>query len=204
MVEKIKLFLNIILFNNWIDQKIKKDYLKKYLKEFFLLKTIVQKICFALLITLFCGLLFFLIRNNLLLHGNENQVVFNKGVAFSFLNSIAPQWVVYLVKSLISILFSFIFIFFNKWFIFIPSFLIAVNGWFNVIDKCMVDVLASNNSVNVDAVVDYIFILNSVSNTADVFIIIGICSLILGIMWYIYLINKEQKTKNKENKNDVN
>ena len=193
MLEKIKLFLDIIIFNNFIDNKIKKDYLKKYLKEFFLLKNLIIKFICLTITTLICGLIFFLIRQNLLSNPNAS-ITFNKGVAFSSLNDV-DQWIVYLIKSLISIVFSLIFIFFNKWFIFIPAYLIAINGWFNIIDKTIIDVF--NGISYIDSVVDYVYINNSVSNSADIFIIIGICCIIAGILWYIYLINKEQKANNK-------
>lgn len=48
-----------------------------------------------------------------------------------------------------------------------------------------------------DAVVDYIFIANSVSNVADILIVISFCFLILGLIYNIYFEYKKSKEKDK-------
>lgn len=197
MFEKIKLFLNIIIFEKFFDKRIKNVSLKKYLKEFFLLKTIFLKVLCFLVITLITSLIFFLIRDRLLNDPSSN-LVFNTGVAFSFLEN-ANVHFVYAIKIIISLFFGIIFIFSNKWYLFFPSLLISVNGWYNVIDKSIIDVF--NNNQHPNAVVDYIFIANSVANSADVFITIGVCCFVVGIIYYSYKLIKQQK--DEENNKDT-
>lgn len=196
--QKFKTSLNHIFFLKNIE-KIKYDSFKNYFSEFFTLKVILIKLITFVLTLLICGLCFFLIRNNML-NNPHAHLQFNKGIAFSFGNNM-NQDAVYAIKSLISIFFLLLWFFNNKWYLNIFAFIIASNGFFNIIDKAIIDNF--NGIEYVDAVVDYIFLASgtniaSVANVADIFITIGICFFILGIIFYIYVIFKEEKEQKNQ------
>lgn len=185
-------FLNKYLFENDI-QKIKKEFLRNYLKNFFNIKTLFIKLFTIVFITIFSSVLFFLIRENML--NSSEHIVFNKGVGLGIFNNDESQTLVYSFKSILSIVFLLFFIFSNKWYISSFSFIIGLNGILNLIDKGMVDTF--HGISHYDAVVDYIFIANSVSNVADVLIVISFCFLILGLIYNIYFEYKKSKEKDK-------
>ena len=193
-MNNIKVFFNKILFETKLDQ-VKKEGLRSYWKDFFLVKNIFYKLLTLVLCLIICSPLFFCLRNNAL-QDAAHQPVFNLGAGFSAGNS-WNQGVVYFVKVLISVVFLALGIFFNRWYIYIPSLIIGVNGWYNVIDKALVDVwVGQPNIMHYDAVVDYIHLavgtsIASVANVADIFITIGVCLLVVGIIYYMVVLFKK-------------
>ncbi len=207
-MDKIKVFLNKILFEQKLE-KVKKDSLRSYLKDFFLYKNLIFKLITLIFCFIVCAPLFFCIRNNVL--NGSVEPVMNSGAGFSTGEN-WNQGVVYFIKILIGVLFLSLGIFFNRWYVYIPALIIGFNGWLNVIDKAIVDVW--NGESHYNTVVDYIHLaegskIASVANVADVFITIGICLLVLGIIYYMFALSKENKqaeenkTNNEDNKEET-
>ncbi len=197
-MDQLKVFLNKIAFVTKLE-KVKHEGIKSYLKDFFCYKNLIFKafgITFCLIV---CAPLFFCIRENVLNSATSNPD-FNIGAGFSIAAN-ANQALVYSIKVIIGILFLLIGIFSNRWYIYLPALLVGFNGWYNVIDKCIVDVYNKVSYSN--AVVDYIRLPGSIANVADVFITIGICFLVLGIIYYIIDLSKEEKKKEQETKEEI-
>ncbi len=202
-MDQLKVFLNKIAFVTKLE-KVKHEGIKSYLKDFFCYKNLFFKAIGIVFCLIVCAPLFFCIRENVL-NSVTAKPEFNLGAGFSAGDN-WNQGVVYTIKVIIGLLFLLIGIFSNRWYIYLPSLVVGFNGWYNVIDKCMVDVY--NGTCHYNTVVDYIYLATgssfaSIANVADVFITIGICFLVLGIIYYFIVLAKEEKKIEQEPKDDT-
>ncbi len=200
---KINFFVSkTILFENKIN-KIKIQWIKKYLLSFCTIRNITIKVLTLIIATLISCLLFFLLREWALNHYDPNFVAFNSGVAFSYASSWKPS-LVYFIKIFPTVVFFLIFLFSNSWYIYIFSYILFLNSLLNVIDRAMIDnywymgkFYSQNNSV-----VDYIPFrsFKFVCNVADIFICTSFVFLIIGII--VKIVKEFRIEKEKENENN--
>lgn len=194
------------MFNKEFPQKIffekklknlKKDWLRNYFLIFFHYEIIFFKIITIFSISLICGLLFFFLREHFINNWTDN-VKANSGVGYGLLKN-SNQSIVYLLKIIpVIILFGY-FIITNNKFNIVLTFIIGINGLYNIIDKTIVDYFFTSVDVFIpprheNCVVDYIPFnaFNFNCNVADIFISIGTIFLIINL---IYLLGKTMRKK---------
>ncbi len=204
--EKIKLYLSNVLFKDVLE-KIENDNLRNYFLKFFLYKTILFKFLALLAISFISFLLFFVLRD-WSLTSEINNVVFNKGSGYG-MGSTWPQWVVYLIKAIPTLIFFLIFLFLNDWKIFVPSLVISINALCNIIDKAIPDWNSLENIWVYDAVVDYLHfdVFHFTCNIADILLVTSFVLLALGLIWNFIVIikkNNDQDKNDEQEKNDIN
>lgn len=192
-------FLNRIYFEEKI-KKIKKEERRNFWLTFFTCKNLAFRIGNFLLLTLICGLVFFLLRHDSLVN-NWEGLVFNRGIAYGFGDD-WPIWVGYLIKILPFIILLFLVFTIPEWYLQISINLIIINSLFNIIDKGLVDTY--NGVEYYDSVVDNIrwVSLGFVSNIADILIIVGAVCTVISYIYVIYLWYKKKEKNNEDNPDD--
>lgn len=194
--------LNRIYFEDKI-RKIKKEDRRNFLLTFFTCKNLIFRIACFLILTLICGLVFFLLRHDSLVN-NWEGLVFNRGIAYG-VGDDWPIWVGYFIKILPFIILLFLVFTVNEWYLQISINLIIINSLFNIIDKGLVDTY--NGVEYYDTVVDNIkwVSFGFVSNIADILIIIGVIATAISYIYLIYIwYRKKEKDKENEDNPDNN
>lgn len=188
-------FLNYVVLQKQIDQ-LKNIRLQHYLTDFMTLKTILMKVIILIGVLILSAPLFFGMREYAL--NNMNNYYLNKGSGYGF-GSTWPQAAVYAIKIIPTIILFVIFISANTWYICLLACFAWVNGLLNIIDKLIPD----NGTEH--AVVDYIYLINSVCNTADIFITIsipGVTIAIVGKFFYTEHLKEKAEKLISESEND--
>ncbi len=180
--------LNKVLCQDKIS-KIKSSGLRRWATDFMTLKNILGRLLTVVLGTFVFCLIYFVLRQKGL-EGAYGALVFNQGSAFGSGASWAP-WTVYLIKSLVAILFFVSFFIFNKWYCYTSLWFVFINALCILIDKAMVVPIeyAKTASNMYDTVVDYFDFGSFVNNIGDIFIIIFACTSVVGIT--VYLVNSD-------------
>lgn len=192
-------FYKTIYFEDKI-RKIKKEERRNFWLTFFTCKNLIFRISCFLILTLICGLLFFLLRHYSLV--NEwHGLQFNRGFAYG-IGDDWPTWIGYFIKILPFIILLICIFFTNEWYIQFSLNLIIINSLFNIIDKGLIDTY--NGVEHYDAVVDNIrwVAFGFTNNIGDIFIIIGAISIIIGYLYMIYLWYKKKENKNEDTPNN--
>jgi len=199
-----KEFLQKIFFEKKL-KNLKKDWLRNYFLIFFRYEIIFFKIITIFSISLICGLLFFFLREHFINNWTDN-VEANSGIGYGLLKN-SNQSIVYLLKIIpVIILFGY-FIITNNKFNIVLTFIIGINGLYNIIDKTIVDYFVTSSGTYEgtfkNCVVDYIPFnaFNFNCNVADIFITIGTIFLIINL---IYLLGKTMRKKPEDQKETKN
>lgn len=209
------------LFEKQIN-KIKIDWLKKYLIGLLSYKTIFYKSIYFILIALVVFVSGFLVRDfaiNLVVdtkqteHGSIFYLTLNNGVALGAGSNLDPV-AIYFLQSIPIIVGFFAFVFTIKWWYYIPILFLVFGGLGNVIDRSIpeyslvgIEPFTNQNTGGgndiFNGVVDYWRFANSVINLFDVYIVVSICFLILSIIIeFIFSFNKD-KNKNQKDKTNI-
>lgn len=182
-----------IYFRNFIDKQ-KNHHVKEWLNNFFNKKNFLIRICLWSFTLIVFSIIFFVLRANAL-KGWYGEPIFNTGSAFG-ISSNMPIWVNYFIKIIVSLIFLFLAILFNNFYINTCFWIVFINSMFNVIDKGLVDYYGGEPRFN--AVVDYFDWKTFKNNIADIFIIaftIASVAAILIDFLLSYLKNKKQEIK---------
>lgn len=208
-------------FRNFVNKYKQKALLQ--LKNIYLTKLWIKKLCIFLIACFIVFLSSFLIRDSMLnrnsAYGNfipgfiDIKVVGNNGVAFSTFENSSVSFV-YFVQ-ILPIIISFGFLVFTKsvWFD-IGFSMIITGGLSNVIDRSIIDtytynIVPTNQTIN--AVVDYFYFSfingSAIFNMPDVYVIIGVIIVISKlivqtIIDYLHYEKENSKNKTYENNRD--
>lgn len=189
--------LSKICFNSKL-QKIKNDDLREYWQSFFLVKNILIKITFLLIIGFVVLSTSFGIRQAFINHA-PHLIYPNEGISFSFLSNASPA-AVYAIQVIPCLLTFGFFIFINKPSIYLGLLIVFFGGLANIIDRALpLDIIAANGKLfPTNAVVDYIPWFSTKCNLPDIYITIGAGLTIIFLIVYLYKTIKEEKTIKKE------
>lgn len=196
--QKNKIDINKVLFSKRLNN-INLIFLKNWCLNFFQVKNLLIRIFSFILVLILSNVLFFVLRKNAL-ENFYSQPIFNTGAGFSF-GSDWPIWSIYFIKSIFSMLFLVLSFIFNKWYVYIPFFVISVNSWLNIIDKLVVDDYMGVKYYH--AVVDYFYWnIGFTNNIADTLIVSFFIVLVLVlIVETIKTINKKDDKGQNDEKN---
>ena len=189
------LFWSNVLFEKKINN-IKKTKVKDYFLKLFEYKLIFIKFLILIFVLLISAPLTFILRDYWLNNYNPNIVKFNTGMGFSFGDD-WPQEAVYFLKILPVIVLFTTFLFTNNILIAISTIIVSLGGFYNLIDKWLVD-FPKGAEPEYDAVVDYIQLGTSVANVPDIFITLGTISLSISIFYAIYKINMNSDDEDED------
>lgn len=161
-----------------------------YIKVNFSLYNTIFRVFLILIITLICGIIYWLLRE--LAISNNINIYLNYGIGFNPLNqSTLSRTMVYIIKFFIPLIFLIFFIFVTNKFLMSFSYLIFLNSLFLGIDKSLLIqtwMIYSRNSI-----VDY-FNINNIffTNIGDWFIFIGLFGITITSIWSLIIkVNKQ-------------
>ena len=198
-IDYMSVFKNIFWSNVLFEKKInniKRTKVKDYFLELFEYKLIFIKFLILIFVLLLSAPLTFVLRDYWLNNYVQGIVVFNKGMGFSFGDG-WPQEAVYFLKILPAIVLFIAFLFTNNILIAISTITVSLGGFYNLIDKWLVD-FPKGAEPEYDAVVDYIHLFNSVANVPDIFVTVGTIGLSLSIFYAIYKINMKSDDEDED------
>lgn len=181
---------NHVFIQNKIDA-VKQQWLKLWLTEFFKLKNIVGRLLTVLIGSIIFVTTYFVLRKNGL-EGWYGNPIFNKGSAYGS-GSQWPTWTVYFLKSLVTLMMLAAFFIFNKWYCYVPVWVVVINSLCIIIDKALIlpdDIIYLYSPYDLSnkyhTVVDYFHFPKYVNNIGDIFIIsfsvISVISMIISIV----------------------
>ena len=193
--------LNKVLLESKITN-IKSNSIKKWATNFMSLKNILCRTLTIILSSIIFCVIYFVLRQKGL-DGAYGNPVFNKGSAFGS-GADWDGWTIYLIKSLVAILFFISFFIFNKWYCYIPLWCVFINALCIIIDKSIVvpeiyvlRYYPHHIDYRFDTVVDYFHFSTFVNNIGDIFIIIFACVSVLSIT--VFLIKSDWFKENNDN-----